>query len=347
MTIPSRRTVTCLLLSAGLGATLMSQDAARPQPAAAARAAENARMIKELSNWGRWGANDELGTLNLITPTKRVQAAKLVKDGATVSLARQESYEPSIDTEPWVRGGIPGNGAYELNMMPPAGNFANSPLDWIVLRYHGYAHTHLDAIGHAGGGGEFYNGYKDVIGDKERYMKEGLSKLSVFVAKDGIVTRGVLMDIPRLKGVPYLEPTDRIYPADLEAWERKAGVKVSAGDALFIRTGRWARRAQVGPWDVSRQSAGIDGSVVPWLRKRDIALLGSENTHDAHPGNGSGPGIHGFGPKYLGLHVIDNVALDAVADAAAARKRWEFLVTIAPLPTPGATGSPVNPIATF
>lgn len=344
MTILARRALACLLVSAGLGATLVSQDAGRPAPTAAQAAAE--RMTKELSNWGRWGPDDELGTLNLITPKKRVQAAKLVKDGVTVSLAREESYEPSLDTQPWVKAGLPGTGAYELHMMPPVGNFANSPADWLVVPYHGYAHTHLDAIGHSGGGGEWYNGY-NLITDKDRVMKEGLPKLSVFVAKNGIVTRGILMDIPRLKGVPYLEPIDRIYPADLDAWERKAGVKVSAGDALFIRTGRWARRAQVGPWDVSRQAAGIDPSVVPWLRQRDVALLGSENTHDATPNNGRGPGIHGFGPKHLGLHIIDNVALDAVAEEAAARKRWEFLVTIAPLPLPGATGSPVNPIATF
>jgi kynurenine formamidase len=149
--------------------------------------------------------------------------------------------------------------------------------------------------------------------------------------------------------VAYLEPDVRIDASDLEAWERTAGVKVAAGDALFIRTGRWARRAKVGPWDVRKQAAGLDASVIPWLRQRDVAILAGEAPQDATPAGGDLKGlpVHGFALKYLGVHLLDNVSLDAVAEAAAARKRWEFLVTAAPLPMTGGTGSPINPIATF
>jgi kynurenine formamidase len=330
----ARGTCACLLASAALTATLSSQDAgSRTTPPVTSSELE--RWRKELSNWGRWGADDELGALNLITPKKRLQAAALVKEGFSVSLAREADYEKNADTEV----GIPGTGLYERHMATPT-------IDWFSLRYHGYAHTHLDSLGHGADQGQSYNGY---AADKEQVMQRGLAKQSIMVARHGIFTRGILMDFPRLKGVPYLEPDVRIYPSDLEAWERTAGVKVSAGDALFIRTGRWARRAQVGAWDVRKQAAGLDASVIPWLRQRDIAILAGEAPQDATPAGADLKGlpVHGFALKYLGVHLLDNVSLDAVAEAAAARKRWAFLVTAAPLPMTGGTGSPINPIATF
>jgi kynurenine formamidase len=171
--------------------------------------------------------------------------------------------------------------------------------------------------------------------------------------KNGVFTRGILIDIPRLKGVPYLEPGTPIYVEDLEAWEKQAGVKVSAGDALFVRTGVWARRKANGPWLRGRaeggQSAGLHPSVIPWLKARDIALLGSDHPQYVSPGTPGAPrgAVHDFALVYLGVHLFDNCDLEALADAAAARKRWEFLLTAAPLPIPGGTGSPLNPIATF
>jgi kynurenine formamidase len=161
----------------------------------------------------------------------------------------------------------------------------------------------------------------------------------------------VLIDLPRLRGVPYLEPDARIYATDLEAFEKMAGVKVGAGDALFIRTGRWARRAALGPWDTSRagRRPGPSVSMIPWLKQRDIALLGSDVPTSVAPSdlpNEPGP-VHDFALVSLGVHLFDNCDLEALAEAAAARKRWEFLLTVAPLPIRGGTGSPVNPIATF
>ena len=167
--------------------------------------------------------------------------------------------------------------------------------------------------------------------------------------KSGIVTRGVLYDIPKLKGVPYLEPGTRIFADDLEAWEKKTGVKAGPGDALLLRWGRWARRAKLGPWAVDEGSAGLDNSVIPWLKKRDIALLGWETPGYAPPLPGDLPrsALHNFALTILGIHLLDRADFDAVSEAAAARNRWEFMLTIAPLPIPNGTGSPVNPIAMF
>jgi kynurenine formamidase len=167
--------------------------------------------------------------------------------------------------------------------------------------------------------------------------------------KSGIVTRGVLYDIPRLKGVPYLEPGTRIFAEDLEAWEQKAGVKAMAGDALLLRWGRWTRRSMLGPWPINEAMAGLDNSVIPWLKKRDIAILGWETPDYApHPPGDLPPSsLHNFVLTILGVHLLDRADFDALSEAAASRKRWEFMLTIAPLPIPRGTGSPVNPIAMF
>jgi kynurenine formamidase len=220
-------------------------------------------------------------------------------------------------------------------------------MDQIAVAYHGIAHTHLDSLAHINDNGVFYNGYKP---DADTVLKQRHSKNSIHNVKNGIFTRGVLIDIPRLKGVPYLEPGTPIYVEDLEAWEKKAGVKVGAGDALFVRTGVWARRKAVGPWlrgrAVGGRSAGLDPSVIPWLKQRDVAVMGSDHPQYVSPSNLPGS-VHDFALLYLGVHLFDNCDLEALADAAAARKRWDFLLTAAPLAIPGGTGSPANPIATF
>ena len=157
------------------------------------------------------------------------------------------------------------------------------------------------------------------------------------------------MDIPRLKGVKYLEPKTPIYPEDLEAWEKQAGVKVGAGDVVFIRTGRWARRAEKGPWDIANESAGLHASCVLWLRQRDVAMVGSDAASDLMPSGIEGvqQPIHQLLLVAMGVMIFDNCDLEALSEAAASRRRWEFLLTAAPLPVTGGTGSPLNPIATF
>lgn len=291
----------------------------------------------ELSNWGRWGKEDQKGTLNLITPEKRKQAAALVKEGVTVSLAR------NLDTEKSVDNGSP----FERTMNPirPA---ASS--DRFTINFHGSAHTHMDALGHHFIGGKMYNGF-----DRDQFVTEakGAERGAITTAQDGVMTRGVLIDIPRLKGVDYLEPGVRITVADIEAWEKMAGVKIGAGDAIFVRTGRWTRRAKTGPWNVNEMMPGLAPEVLPWLKARDIALMGTEYAVDATPipKTITNPDdylpVHNFVLVILGMPLIDNTNLDALAAAAAQRKRWEFMVTIAPLRIENGTGSPVNPIATF
>jgi kynurenine formamidase len=180
-------------------------------------------------------------------------------------------------------------------------------------------------------------------------MEGGAARNSILTMKNGIVTRGILYDIPRLKGVPYLEPGTRIFPEDLEAWEKKAGVKAGPGDALLVRWGRWTRRAQLGPWPIDEGSAGLDNSVIPWLRKRDVALLGWETPGymPQPPGDLPRIALHDFALAILGIHLLDRADFDALSETAAAQNRWEFMLTVAPLPIPKGTGSPVNPIAMF
>jgi len=288
------------------------------------------RWKTELSNWGRWGADDEIGALNLITPEKRREAAALVTEGFSVSLAADADTVQAVDNPT----------PYEVTMIGIAS-------DRIAVTYHGIAHTHLDSLSHINADGVFYNGYTP---DREAVVAQGHPKNSIHNVKRGIFTRGVLIDIPRLKGVPYLEPGTPIYVEDLEAWEARAGVKVSPGDAVFVRTGVWARREAIGPWLRGRapggRSAGLHPSVIPWLKARDVAILGSDHPQYVSPSELRGA-VHDFSLLYLGVHLFDNCDLEALGDAAAARGRWSFLLTAAPLPIRGGTGSPVNPIATF
>ena len=301
--------------------------------------AEFDRWKSELSNWGRWGKDDQKGTLNLITPAKRKQAAALVREGFAVSLARDADTEKAVDN----------NSPYE-QVMNSVGAAASA--DRLSVSFHGYAHTHLDALGHHFLNGKMYNGF---AASEYVTMQGGAGKGAIINVKNGIFTRGILMDMPRLKGVPYLEPGTPVYVEDLEAWEKQAGIKVSPGDAVFIRTGRWERRAKLGPWNVGQQSAGLDASVLPWLKKRDVALLGSESALSVTPipagSHITNPDdylpVHNFVLVALGMNLIDDCELGPVAEAAAARKRWEFLVTAAPLPIVKGTGSPINPTALF
>ena len=291
----------------------------------------------ELSNWGRWGKDDERGTLNLITPEKRKQAAGLVKDGFAVSLARNLDTVKAADN----------NSPFERTMNPirPA---ASS--DRFTINFHGSAHTHLDALGHHFIDGKMYNGFA-----RDTYVTEarGAEKGAITTSAEGIVTRGILVDIPRLKGVEYLEPGTAITVADIEAFEKMAGVKIGSGDAVFFRTGRWARREKVGPWNPNESMAGLAPDVLPWIRARDIALMGTEYAVDATPipKTITNPDdylpVHNFVLVILGMQLVDNTNLNALAAAAAERKRWEFMITIAPLRIENGTGSPVNPIATF
>jgi kynurenine formamidase len=296
--------------------------------------AEYVRWQTDLTNWGRWGPNDEIGALNLITPEKRRQAAALVKEGVTVSLASNAATAKAEDVP------CPA----EWAMVAASQAAATDRIAYPCI--HGAGATHLDSLAHIFFSGRMWNGYP-VEGNVTR--EKGAVRNSVLNMKNGIVTRAVLYDIPRLKGVDYLEPGTRIFIEDLEAWEKMAGVRAGPGDALLLRWGRWARGAKVGPWNTDQGAAGLDNSVVPWIKKRDIAVIAWETPGYVPQPDGDLPrlALHNFVLSHLGVMLIDRADLDALAGMAAARKRWDVMLTVGPLPIPNGTGSPINPIAIF
>ncbi|MBI1872708.1 MAG: cyclase family protein [Acidobacteria bacterium] len=324
------RSIGRVVIALSLVGAISRGAAGREQPASMTRD-QVTRWMKELSNWGRWGKDDQLGTLNLVTPEKRRQALRLVRDGVSVSLAHTLEKEKLPDNPR----------PLEQQMTLDAGGHA---LDLLTIWYHGSTITHLDALCHYSFEGVLYNGLS-----KQRITESGCGVLGIERMKNGWIMRGVLVDIPRLKGLPFLEPGTPVYPSDLEAWEKYAGIKIGSGDAVFLRTGRWARRAAQGPWNIGANAAGYHASVMPWLRQRDVALLGNDGVQDVQPSGVEGVTrpVHQLAIVALGLPLIDVMALEAAADEAARRHRWEFLVTMAPVPVPGGTGFPINPVATF
>lgn len=290
--------------------------------------------MSELSNWGRWGKADERGTLNLITPDKRLNAAKLVREGVTVSLALElNTVKSNMNANPL---------SHTLTVSTFGGHEVAG--DAYAIDYHGFAHSHMDGLPHFLHKEKMYNGF-----GVQELKTDGARKLGIQNAGQGIITRGVLVDIPRLRNVPFLEPGTPIMTADLEAWEKKTGIRIGAGDVVLIRTGRWAKFAKDGEWDFIAKAAGLHSSTAPWVRERDIAMLGSDGVNDVMPS-----GVDGlFNPLHqivivaLGMPLFDNLDLEALAEHAAARDRYEFLFMAAPLKVRGGTGSPLNPIAVF
>ncbi len=183
----------------------------------------------------------------------------------------------------------------------------------------------------------------------ERVTAHGALELGIHALRDGIVSRGVLLDIPRSRGVDYLEPGDPIFPEDLERAETAADVSVESGDVLFVATGRWAARDAKGPAKMGQPMAGLDVSCLPWLHERGVAALGSDGISDVIPPRVGGLGIpiHTVAIVAMGLHLLDNLEFATLAQACAEEERWAFLITIAPLVLTNGTGSPVNPIALF
>jgi kynurenine formamidase len=286
------------------------------------------RWMTELSNWGRWGKDDQLGTLNLITPAKRREAAALVKEGYSISMAHNVLMEKAVDNE----------GPFMHTMLPRTGGFT---MDNYNVSFHGMGQTHLDALCHASYEGKMYNGVP-----VDQITAEGCLKNSVLPIKQGILTRGVIIDIPRLKGVDYLEPGQPIYPEDLLAWEKQTGVKVSSGDAVFVRSGRWAYRAAKGP---NAAFPGLYASCARWLHDRGVAVLGGDADPEVIPSQVEGfpSPIHVMTLVAMGLPLFDECDLEDLAREAAKRKRWVFMFTAAPIAVPGGTGAPINPIATY
>jgi kynurenine formamidase len=328
-----RKLLPILVLAFGAGAVAVGQT---PAPRAPRNAAEFDELFQRVSNWGRWGKDDQLGSANLVTVAKRKQAIASVKDAVSVSLAHNPLTERAADNA----------SPFEHSMNPA---FSQPPWlafgDTYKVSYHGFAHSHIDALCHILYKDRTYNGY--ARSDVE--TETGCRKLSIDTMKNGIITRGILLDIPRLKNLPYLEPGTPVYTEDLEAWERKAGLKIAEGDAIFLRTGRWARRDKLGPWNVGVNAAGIHASVAPWIKSRGVALIGSDAALDVAPSRVEGVAlpVHILMITALGINLLDNQDLEALAETAARLNRWAFMLTVAPVPVTGGTGFPVNALATF
>ena len=287
---------------------------------------------KTLSNWGRFGPRDQLGTLNLITAAKRKAAAQSVRSGRTVSCARPLPTQPSVENPNPVQHHMIGTCTEGWGG------------DYFAMAPHGFATSHIDALCHIFHEGKLYNGYPI-----EKVTAHGALELGIHELKDGVVSRGVLLDVPASRGLPFLEAGEPIFPDDLERAEAHGGVRVESGDILLVRTGRWALREAKGPWDPRLSAAGLDASCLPWLHARGVAVLGCDGVSDVVPSRVEGVGlpIHSVAIVAMGLHLIDNLDLEGLSKACAEEKRGDFLLTLAPLVLFRGTASPLNPIALF
>jgi len=299
-------------------------------------------MFESVKNWGRWGPDDEAGALNLITAEHIAAAASEVTGGESVSCSRELPVKPNVETpypamHMMVRGGddcvIPGLGM-------------ESTSDFVGVQFHGMSTSHIDALCHVFVDEQMYNGF-----GAAEVKSTGARRGSIMCAKDGVVGRGVLLDIPGLHKTTHLEPGTPVMVADLEAAEATQGVQVGVGDILLIGTGRDARRADTGPWHPFADGlAGLHPECIPWLHERGVAVLGSDGVSDVlpglHPSEWAMP-IHQCVIVAMGVHLLDNLRLDRLAEACKRHDRWSFLFTIAPLRIEGGTGSPVNPVALF
>ena len=213
--------------------------------------------------------------------------------------------------------------------------------DQIVMNVHGDVDSHIDALCHVSYDGAMYNGVPPGA-----VTSQGASELSIDDARNGIVGRGVLLDIPRLRGVRWLEPGDSVTPAELAAAETAQQVHVGPGDVLFVRVGHRRRRHELGPWDVAKSRAGLHPDAMAYLGERQIAALGSDSNSDTAPSVVEGVAfpVHVLAIQAMGLHLLDYLQFEDLVPACEAAGRWTFLCVVAPLRLSGGTGSPVNPI---
>jgi kynurenine formamidase len=283
-----------------------------------------------------WGPDDRRGALNYITPAEVLAACAEVRLGRTVSLAAAVEDWPTLDNPD------PAQHQMKWPLAADAGPGLSFSMDRIAMNIHGNADSHVDALCHVIFDGELYNAVP-----AETITETGAAELSIAVATDGIVGRGVLLDVPRSRGVPWLEPGDHVTEADLLAAERDQGVWVGRGDIVLVRVGHRRRRTERGPWDASAARAGLHPSLLAVAAERRIAVLGSDGNNDTAPSAADGVDfpVHVLAINALGLHLMDYLQFDDLAPLCERERRWSFLCVIAPLRLPTGTGSPVNPIA--
>jgi kynurenine formamidase len=330
--------------TAGLAAAFASAAGARPGAQGQSRSdatrrttrardltdAELEAMFKRCSNAGKWGPNDEKGTLNYITPAKRVAAAALVKTGDVVSVGRDLSTrQTKTDSRPMTHILLYSDG-------PSAGDF-------YTFAPHGMRMTHMDSLAHFSWKDQFYNGRKR----SQTLSPQRAAWGSIYAQKDGIFTRGVLLDVAAARNVKWYEPHEYVTVADFEAAEKRQGVKVGSGDALFVRTGMERMEAELGEQDTYPR-AGLHAECAEWMHQREVSLYGGDCIEKLpYPSESFTSAVHMIVLASMGLPILDWPALTELAAKCEQLKRWDYLLTTAPLRIPGGTSSPINPLALF
>jgi kynurenine formamidase len=280
-----------------------------------------------LSNWGRWGAEDERGSLNLITPELIKQAAGLVKTGQVYSLAMPLE----ADGPQWPA----------RHKTWTVTTFRNDPADSgsadDVVTMHSHSGTHMDALCHVWYHNQLYNGFNAA----ENISTKGAVRNSIDKVPF-IIGRGVLLDIARWKGVDHLGLGEPVTASDLDQCAESQSIKPQTGDILLVRTG-WLRVFEKDRALFDRGEPGLDLSTLPWLKRHDIVAVGVDNhaveVLAAIPPDGVP--FHRIAIRDLGIYLLEYLNLEALA----ASRVYEFLFIVAPLKLTAGVGSPINPIA--
>ena len=301
-------------------------------------AAEFRALYQRVKHMSQQGPADRRGALNNTSPTDVVAAASSVWRGHSVSLAAPVEIQVAADNpDPAVH-----QMTHTGSSVPAAGlSFA---LDRLAMNIHGNTDSHIDALSHVIFDGVLYN---DISADA--VTAAGAMELSIEEAGGGIVGRGVLLDIPRVRRLPWLDPGDHVTADDLIAAEAAQEVRIEQGDLLFVRVGHRSRRTALGPWDVANARAGLHPAALELLAERRIAVLGSDGNNDTAPSAVEGVDfpVHVLAVNAMGLHLLDWLRFDNLVAACEELNRWSFFCVIAPLRLRAGTGSPVNPIAIF
>lgn len=299
--------------------------------------AEVLSYLRDKNNWGRWGEKGSAGAINLITDEKRLKATQLVTKGRPVSLSRPFPVEPSAEN--------PRPAQQYLTVWDRPGN-SGAAVDYYGILYHGTSTTHIDALCHVWDEAGMWDGRKPA----DTLNFDGANYGTVDEWSEGILTRGVLLDVPKHRGKPYVTVEEPVHGWELDDIVKAEGITLQPGDAVAVYSGREAYAADNGGvWANSVTNAprpGLHPSCLPFVRDNDISML-VWDMMDASPNEyGLGWGMHGVIFAY-GVALLDNSLLEPLAKVCAEEGRYEFMLTVNPLVVPGGTGSPVNPIAMF
>ncbi|MET7535480.1 cyclase family protein [Streptomyces sp. NPDC005507] len=308
---------------------------ARPAEPSRLTADEFAVLYRHLRSRTAWAAGDR-GALTALTPARVLAATREVRTGRTVTLAAPVETQPGPDN--------PEPAEHRMSGQPEEDTSSglHFAMDRFAMNVHGDADSHIDALCHVIYDGTLHGGVS-----ASSVTAGGATRLSIEAARDGIVGRGVLLDIPRLRGVPWLEPGDHVTVDDLAAAETAQRLRVTEGDLLFVRVGHRRRRAELGPWHAAHERAGLHPTALEFLADRRVAVLGGDGNNDTAPSSTEGVDfpVHVLAVHAMGLHLLDYLQFEDLVPVCEAEGRWTFLCVTAPLRLPDATGSPVNPIA--